>query len=104
MVVMEALDIRDMMSSDGRRIAGGIARAAMGGLQRKIAYRCKATGVRLVEAPSEYPSSRTCSGCGALQQIPLRMRVYDCLNCGLTMDRDDHAALNLRHYGESQPR
>ena len=104
MVVMEALDIRDMMSRGGRCLAGGIARAGMGGLQHKIAYRCEASGVRLVEAPGDYPSTRMCSGCGALQEMPLRRRVYECLHCGLVMDRDDNAALNLQRYGESRRR
>ena len=76
----------------------------MGGLRRKIAYRCHAVGVRLVEAPGDYPSSRMCSNCGALQEMPLRRRVYECLRCGLVMDRDDNAALNLQHYGEERGR
>ena len=44
MVVMEALDFRDMMNRGGGCLAGGIARAAMSALQRKIAYRCE--GIR----------------------------------------------------------
>ena len=101
MVVMEALDFRDMMSRGGRYLAGSIARAAMSGLQHKIAYRCAAAGVRLVEASGDYPSSRMCSRCGALREMPLGKRVYECLSCGLLMDRDDNAALNLQRYGES---
>ena len=102
MVVMEGLDIRDMMSRGAKCLAGGIARAAMGGLRHKIAYRCEASGVRLVEAPGDYPSSRMCSGCRALQDMPLGKRVYDCARCGLVMDRDANAARNLQRYGESQ--
>ena len=104
MVVMEALDITGMMDRSGRYLAGGIARAAMGDLQRKIAYRCKAARVSFVRVPADFPSTRMCSRCGALQEMPLRKRVYDCLSCGLVMDRDDNAALNLKHYGESQRR
>ena len=104
MVVMEALDIRDMISQGGRCLAAGITRAAMGGLQHKIAYRCEASGVTLVEAPGDYPSSRMCSGCRALQDMPIGKRVYDCPRCGLVMDRDANAALNLQRYGESRRR
>ena len=86
MVVMEGLDIRDMMSRGGRCLTRGITRAGMGGLHRKIAYRCEAAGVRLVEAPGDYPSIRTCSRCSALQDMPLGKRVYDCVRCGLVMD------------------
>ena len=101
MVVVESLDVRDMMNRSGRRLAGGIARAAMGALQRKIACQCKAAGVRFVKAPGDFPSTRRCSGCGEPQDMPLSKRVYECLRCGLVMDRDDNAALNLQHYGET---
>ena len=104
MVVMEELDITGMMKRSSRRLAGGIARAAMGALQRKIAYRCDATRVQLVRAPAGFPSTRMCSRCGALHEMPLRKRVYECLSCGLVMDRDDNAALNLQRHGESQRR
>ena len=104
MVVMEGLDIRDMMSRSGRCLTGGVARAAMGGLRHKIAYRCEASGVSLVEAPEGYPSSRMCSRCGALQDMPLGKRVYECPRCGLVMDRDANAARNLQRYRESQRR
>lgn len=104
MVVMEGLDIRDMMSRGGRCLAAGIARAAMGYLRHKVAYRCEASGVTLVEAPVDYPSTRMCSGCGALQDMPLGKRVYECPSCGLVMDRDANAARNLQRYGESRRR
>ena len=101
MVVVESLDVRDMMNRSGRRLAGGIARAAMSALQRKIACQCKAAGVRFVKAPGDFPSTRRCSGCGEPQDMPLSKRVYECLCCGLVMDRDGNAALNLQHYGET---
>ena len=101
MVVMEALDLCGMMNQSGRRLAGGIARAAMGALQHKIACQCKAAGVRFVKAPGDFPSTRRCSGCGEPQDMPLSKRIYECLRCGLVMDRDDNAALNLQHYGET---
>ena len=104
MVVMEGLDIRDMMDRGGRCLTAGVARAGMGGLRHKIAYRCEASGVSLVEAPGGYPSSRMCSRCGALQDMPLGKRVYDCPRCGLVMDRDANAARNLQRYGESRRR
>ncbi|SKA67588.1 Putative transposase DNA-binding domain-containing protein, partial [Succinivibrio dextrinosolvens DSM 3072] len=42
-------------------------------------------------------SSKTCSKCGALKKdLTLRDRVYECPECGLTIDRDLNAAINLR--------
>ncbi|WP_282697602.1 zinc ribbon domain-containing protein, partial [Streptomyces sp. CC208A] len=43
-----------------------------------------------------YPSSKTCSGCGAVKaKLPLHVRTYQCDVCGLVIDRDDNASLNL---------
>ncbi|MGH2510906.1 MAG: zinc ribbon domain-containing protein, partial [Ktedonobacteraceae bacterium] len=39
--------------------------------------------------------SKSCSGCGNLQAMPLWKRTYCCPNCGLVMDRDDNSAVNL---------
>ena len=73
----------------------------MSALQYKIQYRCEAAGVEFVRAPADFPSTRRCSRCGEPQDMPLSKRVYECLCCGLVMDRDDNAALNLQHYGET---
>ena len=100
-VVMEDLDIIDMMNQGGKRLAGRIARAAMRSLQEKIAYRCAAAGVRLVKVPGDFPSTRMCSWCGKLQNMPLGQRIYDCPWCGLVLDRDLNAAINLKQYGEA---
>ncbi|WP_344385971.1 zinc ribbon domain-containing protein, partial [Streptomyces aureus] len=51
---------------------------------------------RLVVADRWYPSSKTCSGCGAVKvKLPLHLRTYHCDACGLVIDRDENAALNL---------
>ncbi|MFI7007031.1 zinc ribbon domain-containing protein [Streptomyces sp. NPDC050145] len=43
-----------------------------------------------------YPSSKTCSGCGAVKaKLPLHIRTFECDACGLVIDRDANAALNL---------
>ena len=100
LVVMESLDVCGMMRQGGRYLAGGIARAAMSALQQKVAYRCAAAKVTLLKTPADFPSTRRCSRCGALREMPLKQRVYECGRCSLVIDRDDNAALNLKHYGE----
>ena len=99
-VVMEDLDIVDMMNQSGKRLAGGIARAAMRSLQEKIAYRCEAAKVTLIKVPPDFPSTRKCSRCGEPQDMPLRQRVYECSRCGFVLDRDLNAAINLKQYGK----
>ncbi|MBQ9219993.1 transposase [Succinivibrio sp.] len=51
----------------------------------------------LQEVDRFYASSKTCSRCGYLKKdLTLRDRVYECPECGLTIDRDLNAAINLR--------
>ena len=88
---------------DGR-LAGGIAAAAMRLLQRKITYRCKAAGIEVIMAPPGFASSQICSGCGNRKTGKMRLQdeeIYECHGCGLVIDRDVNAAINLKHYGES---
>ena len=55
-----------------------------------------ANGCRIVVADRWFPSSKTCSGCGAVKaKLPLHVRTYACDACGLVIDRDDNAARNL---------
>jgi len=52
-----------------------------------------ATRVELVDR--WYPSSKTCSCCQHVQPMPLHERVFNCLQCGASIDRDLNAAINL---------
>ncbi|WP_281072069.1 zinc ribbon domain-containing protein, partial [Succinivibrio dextrinosolvens] len=52
---------------------------------------------KLQEVDRFYASSKTCSKCGALKKdLTLKERVYVCPQCGMTLDRDLNAAINLR--------
>lgn len=66
---------------------------------RKIlSYKCKWYGVDLIIADRWYPSSKICSCCGNKKKIlKLSERTYKCEKCGLIIDRDYNAALNLRN-------
>ena len=59
-----------------------------------LRYKCVQAGVPFHQADRWYPSTKTCSGCGAVQSLPLNVRTYRCA-CGLTLDRDINAARNL---------
>ncbi|MEU5942611.1 RNA-guided endonuclease TnpB family protein, partial [Micromonospora sp. NPDC047548] len=79
-----------------RRLARHIADAGFGELRRQLAYKAVWNGGRLVVADRWYPSSKTCSGCGAVKtKLTLTQRTYHCTTCGLTLDRDVNAARNL---------
>ncbi len=75
----------------------GVLDTAPGELRRQLEYKTTWYGSRLVVAGRWYPSSKTCSGCGWRNpSLPLRKRVFTCLGCGLVMDRDENAAVNLK--------
>ncbi|MEU4480243.1 RNA-guided endonuclease TnpB family protein [Micromonospora sp. NPDC023966] len=93
-IVMEDLNVAGMLRN--RRLARHIADASFGELRRQLTYKTQWNGGRLVVADRWYPSSRTCSGCGAVKtKLALSERTYTCQTCGLAIDRDLNAALNL---------
>jgi putative transposase len=65
-----------------------------------VEYKAKWCWTTLIVAPRSFPSTRLCSRCGHLNgKMPLSQRVLRCEACGLEMDRDLNAALNLKAYG-----
>jgi putative transposase len=60
-------------------------------------------GNTLIIADRWFPSSKTCSGCGAVKDtLLLSDREYVCESCGMVIDRDLNAAINLRNHGLKQ--
>ncbi|MEH0545160.1 IS607 family element RNA-guided endonuclease TnpB [Streptomyces sp. B21-105] len=94
-VVVEDLNVAGMLRN--RRLARRIADAGFGEIRRQLDYKTlQRHATRMVVADRWYPSSKTCSGCGAVKaKLPLHVRTYECDACGLVLDRDDNAALNL---------
>jgi len=94
-IVVEDLNVAGMLRN--RRLARRIADAGFGEIRRQLTYKTRQRhATRTVVADRWYPSSKTCSGCGAVKaKLPLHVRTYECDTCGLVIDRDDNAALNL---------
>ncbi|SED20808.1 IS607 family element RNA-guided endonuclease TnpB [Streptomyces sp. TLI_105] len=93
-VVVEDLNVAGMLRN--RRLARKIADAGFGEIRRQITYKTRRNGCRTVVASRWYPSSKTCSDCGAVKaKLPLHVRVFDCDACPLVIDRDENAARNL---------
>ena len=79
-----------------RRLARHIADAGFAEIRRQLTYKTGCNGGRLILANRWYPSSKTCSGCGAVKtKLALSEREYQCQSCGLVLDRDLNAACNL---------
>ncbi|WP_406368636.1 IS607 family element RNA-guided endonuclease TnpB [Streptomyces sp. NBC_00647] len=93
-VVVEDLNIAGMLRN--RCLARRIADAAFGEIRRQLTCKTQWNGCRIVAADRWYPSSKTCSECGAVKaKLPLHNRTYHCDACGLVIDRDANAAHNL---------
>jgi putative transposase len=68
----------------------------MAELRRQLDYKATDAGVRRVVADRWYPSSKTCSACGAVRaKLTLAQRQFVCESCGARLDRDLNAARNL---------
>ena len=97
-IVVETLNIKGMLAN--RRLAKHIATAGWGELVRQIEYKSAWAGVSLVKVDKWYPSSKTCSACGAVKaKLSLDERTYECNTCGVSVDRDVNAATNLARLG-----
>jgi len=96
-VVLEDLNVKEMVKN--RRFAKTIQDAAWGEFRRQVEYKSRWNGFEMALAPRFFPSSKTCSGCGHVKsELGLDERVYICGACGLEIDRDLNAALNLRFW------
>jgi putative transposase len=93
-IVIEDLGVSGMMKN--RRIARSISDVGMYDFRKKLEYKCRWYGSHLVVAPRTFPSSKRCSNCGyKKEKLLLSEREYHCEECGLRIDRDLNAALNL---------
>jgi putative transposase len=90
---VEDLNVAGMLRNGS--LARSIADAGFGEFRRQLEYKAAMTGAQVIVIDRWFPSSKTCSGCGTIHEITLRDRVMDC-SCGLKMDRDFNAAINIR--------
>jgi putative transposase len=96
-IVVEDLSVRGLSRG---WLSRSVADVGWGTFLRMLEYKAKWHGATLILAPRSFPSTRLCSRCGHLHgKMSLSQRVFRCEACGLEMDRDLNAALNLKAYG-----
>jgi len=101
-VVIEDLNVAGMVKN--HRLARAISDAGMAELHRQIEYKADWGGIEVVKADRWFASSKTCSGCGCIKaDLTLADRTFNCSECGLKLDRDLNAALNLASLGIEPP-
>ena len=93
---IESLNVAGMLKN--HRLAKALADASLSSFLAMLQVKAERIGVKIVEADTFYPSSKTCSNCGTKDSdLTLSDRIYHCSDCGHTQDRDLNAAINLKH-------
>lgn len=96
-IVIEDLNIKGMMKN--RHLSKAIAEQSFYRFSNVLKYKCEWNNIELLKADRFYPSSKMCSRCGNIKKdLKLKDRIYNCTNCGLIIDRDYNASLNLANY------
>ena len=88
------LNVSGMLSNSN--LALSISDCGFYEFKRQLEYKSKKFDCKLIIADRWFASSKICSTCGHKHEtLTLKHRVYECSNCGLKIDRDLNAALNL---------
>ena len=96
-IVMETLDIKSMMKN--KYLAKYIQQQKLYEFKTLLKYKCNKYGIKFIEVDRWYPSSKTCSECGYIKsKLSLKEREFICEDCGIVIDRDLNAAINLSRY------
>ena len=99
-ICIEDLNVAGMLKN--HRLAKAVSDASFSELRRQLEYKTAKTGARLHVIDRWYPSSKTCSNCGSVKaKLSLDERTYKCEHCGLVIDRDLNAAINIQVAGSA---
>ena len=102
MIVFEKLAVVDMMSNRsqvfGNKLNKGIADVAWSQLAQFTAYKAADAG-RLFLQVDPRNTSKMCSRCRSIVAKDLSVRIHNCPHCGLKLDRDHNAAINILALG-----
>ncbi len=92
-VAVEELKISNMVKN--HHLAKSISDAAWGNFRLILQSKAANAGKQLTKVDPKYTSQK-CSRCDSIVPKSLSVRVHDCLDCGLVLDRDHNAAINIK--------
>ena len=93
-ITIENLKVSNMIKN--RHLSKAIQEQNFYSIRTKLINKCKERNIELRLVDTFYPSSKTCSRCGSIKKdLKLNDRIYKCWNCGLEIDRDYNASINL---------
>ena len=101
-IAIEDLDIAGMLG-EYKDLSRRISDCSWFTFRQLLTYKSELYGCNLIVIPKFYPSSKSCSNCSYINDnLKLTDREYVCPNCGLTLDRDYNASLNILNKGLEQ--
>ncbi|MGB3346831.1 MAG: RNA-guided endonuclease TnpB family protein [Candidatus Humimicrobiia bacterium] len=96
-IVLEDLNIKNMMKNC--YLAKSISDVSWSEFRRQLEYKAKWNFKHFIIIDRFDPTSKTCSNCGCIQDMSLNKRQYNCPDCGISIDRDLNASINIRNLG-----
>ena len=94
LVAIEDVHVAGMLKN--HCLAQAVSDSNFGEIRRQLEYKAAWRGVQIVTVNRWYPSSKTCSGCGSIKpELSLSERIFVCEACGMVLDRDLNAAINI---------
>lgn len=100
-IVCETLNVKGMLKN--HNLAKHISDAAWATFFRQLSYKASWYGCTIIVADRWFASSKTCSNCGVVKtKLALSERMFVCNDCGLKIDRDVNAAINLARLGTAR--
>lgn len=97
-IILEDLNVSGMMKN--HKLAKSIQELGLYEMRRQFEYKSQWYNRELVFVDRFFPSSKTCSCCGwKNNSLKLSDREFICEGCGLVIDRDENAAINIENEG-----
>lgn len=101
-IAIEDLDVKEMLKNNSI-LSRRISDCSWFTFRQLLTYKSELYGCNLIVIPRFYPSSKSCSNCNYINDnLKLTDRKWLCPNCGLTLDRDYNASLNILNKGLEQ--
>lgn len=99
---IEDLNVSGMIAN--HKLASAVSNNCFYEIRRQLVYKQAHYGTKVELVDRWYPSSKTCSCCGNVQEMKLDDRIFDCQKCGHFQDRDENASINLENAPPDQIR
>ena len=98
-IAIEDLNVKGMMKN--RHLAKDVANCSFYTIKKHLIRKATERRILVRLIDRFYPSSRLCSSCGNYKpDLKLSQRVYHCCNCGMKIDRDFNASINIANTNE----